>query len=779
MKKLLQRLRKKVYRTFLASFLVVFVLPVLVLAGYIANTVGILQRDMENQSRLTLEQFKSGLDSQLYSIMQVADRLADNETVLYYIDRPSMLDTMSSVTAYARLKDLQNELTAINVSNADIGVCYVYFAESDTIFYYDSLYESAIFYQKFIEDSGIAYDEWMALLKSNVSGYVNAPPAGGQTGHAVSYIRSIAWSGSEPASVLITMDGRLLEEYRAAFQMRQGVMAAIVDVGGSLLYATDPELEQDYGKLLGSEISGMRDTAIAGGARLTWVRSPDTGCAYVLATPAAAYRGRLTTMVTASVLVLAAVLLAGFFISLLLANRNYRPLGAVLEFVGQRAARAEAPDADEYGYIREVMGSLSTEKTTIEERLQAQYREMRNFAVERLLRGNYDGLQAAGLNPVGMDVTFAGDEFAVAGVRIDGYLQSAMQMNASPDDRDFRLVAFAVRNVFEELLGSAHSAFVADMDGVAAVLVNFRCGERDRQRAYLLAQAETGSRFVAEHFGIGLSIALSDVHETFTGIHQAWREAQAMLSYSHGGAILCEWQERGESCDLHYSYNPEAEQKLINLIVAGDAAAARQALGEIHERNRRTLPMWFERIMMLDLMTTCVKALGMAGLDGPEVVEVEREVKEALAQEGPVGIDKVYGILERVCAMTREKGEAQKTGAVGERVRAILAREFRSSEFSVSHVADRLNINSSYVSTLYKKQTGESILDTLNGLRLAEARKLLRETNRGVESIATAVGYYNSAGFIRAFKKYEGVTPGQYRSNCRLGAEGKEGSLNQ
>jgi YesN/AraC family two-component response regulator len=53
-------------------------------------------------------------------------------------------------------------------------------------------------------------------------------------------------------------------------------------------------------------------------------------------------------------------------------------------------------------------------------------------------------------------------------------------------------------------------------------------------------------------------------------------------------------------------------------------------------------------------------------------------------------------------------------------------------------------------------------------LRLAEAKKLLRETRRGIEAIATAVGYYNSAGFIRTFKKYEGITPGQYRSNCKL-----------
>jgi len=48
-------------------------------------------------------------------------------------------------------------------------------------------------------------------------------------------------------------------------------------------------------------------------------------------------------------------------------------------------------------------------------------------------------------------------------------------------------------------------------------------------------------------------------------------------------------------------------------------------------------------------------------------------------------------------------------------------------------------------------------------LRLAEAKRLLGETDMKIEEIAEAVGYLGSNAFIRIFRKYEGITPGKYR----------------
>jgi len=55
------------------------------------------------------------------------------------------------------------------------------------------------------------------------------------------------------------------------------------------------------------------------------------------------------------------------------------------------------------------------------------------------------------------------------------------------------------------------------------------------------------------------------------------------------------------------------------------------------------------------------------------------------------------------------------------------------------------------------------MLDAINRVRLARAKELLARDGVSIAEAAVRVGYYNSNAFIRTFKKYEGITPGQYK----------------
>lgn len=72
-------------------------------------------------------------------------------------------------------------------------------------------------------------------------------------------------------------------------------------------------------------------------------------------------------------------------------------------------------------------------------------------------------------------------------------------------------------------------------------------------------------------------------------------------------------------------------------------------------------------------------------------------------------------------------------------------------------------LNRSYLSQLFKAKTGQKFVDYLNGVRIQKAKELLGNSDRKMYQIAKAVGYDNVKYFFRVFKKYEGVTPEQYR----------------
>lgn len=87
-----------------------------------------------------------------------------------------------------------------------------------------------------------------------------------------------------------------------------------------------------------------------------------------------------------------------------------------------------------------------------------------------------------------------------------------------------------------------------------------------------------------------------------------------------------------------------------------------------------------------------------------------------------------------------------------------------NEDLSVSKLADLFGYNANYLSTVYKKATGNSLVHYINQTRVAAAKVLLLDTNASITAIAEQVGYNDSKYFIRVFRQFEGVTPLMYRN---------------
>ncbi|MNE94317.1 HTH-type transcriptional regulator YesS [compost metagenome] len=73
-------------------------------------------------------------------------------------------------------------------------------------------------------------------------------------------------------------------------------------------------------------------------------------------------------------------------------------------------------------------------------------------------------------------------------------------------------------------------------------------------------------------------------------------------------------------------------------------------------------------------------------------------------------------------------------------------------------------MNSTYLSVLFKEVMGESYIKFLTRYRMEYAKELLRVGTR-VNDVSERVGYRTYRHFAEVFKKYTGVTPGQYKED--------------
>lgn len=87
-------------------------------------------------------------------------------------------------------------------------------------------------------------------------------------------------------------------------------------------------------------------------------------------------------------------------------------------------------------------------------------------------------------------------------------------------------------------------------------------------------------------------------------------------------------------------------------------------------------------------------------------------------------------------------------------------------DISISQIAEQFGLTANYLSTIFKRKTGEKFIDYLTKIRLEAGKRLLvQNISASVQDIALMVGYNSSRHFSALFQKHTGETPSVYRKS--------------
>jgi AraC family transcriptional activator of pobA len=88
---------------------------------------------------------------------------------------------------------------------------------------------------------------------------------------------------------------------------------------------------------------------------------------------------------------------------------------------------------------------------------------------------------------------------------------------------------------------------------------------------------------------------------------------------------------------------------------------------------------------------------------------------------------------------------------------------------SLRHVAGAVSVSPGHLTTVVRRKTGQTVQRWIAERRMAEAQRLLAETELTVDAIAGRVGYRDAGYFIKHFRRDHGVTPLAWRRAGRAG----------
>lgn len=142
---------------------------------------------------------------------------------------------------------------------------------------------------------------------------------------------------------------------------------------------------------------------------------------------------------------------------------------------------------------------------------------------------------------------------------------------------------------------------------------------------------------------------------------------------------------------------------------------------------------------------------------------------EKLAGDSPLNSEQVSCLLLSLLSMLSEDHPSMSgiTDGTASQVMFWLDENYMQ-KFSLSRLAEELGKSKSYISRRFHQETGESIVNYLNTIRLRKACEALLHSQQSVREIARMVGFSDVTYFISAFGKGIGETPLQYRKRHKI-----------
>ncbi|MES5927290.1 helix-turn-helix domain-containing protein [Bacillus cereus group sp. MG9] len=87
-------------------------------------------------------------------------------------------------------------------------------------------------------------------------------------------------------------------------------------------------------------------------------------------------------------------------------------------------------------------------------------------------------------------------------------------------------------------------------------------------------------------------------------------------------------------------------------------------------------------------------------------------------------------------------------------------------DITLSHLAEIVALNPSYLSSLFKKEVGISLGEYIQRAKIDESKSLMTYTKHSISEISTLLNFHDQSYFTKVFKKHTGISPKQFKNGC-------------
>lgn len=319
--------------------------------------------------------------------------------------------------------------------------------------------------------------------------------------------------------------------------------------------------------------------------------------------------------------------------------------------------------------------------------------------------------------------------------------------------------AFMLVDYCTKIKGQWDEVF-SDRDGNIIILLQDESADSINVRARILAEK---AFLYAESLSLpGIFIGIGESADSIGYIQQSYRESRNAADYARVAGFSrivssVEITNRGKLSLFKFQIFENDLKKQLREGSGDNTFASFEKIMELlrkHYVSRDELAYYFSRLHTL--INNFLMEMDMSSLleESPPPPSVFTSITTA----GGYFKEQLGGIDRRI----QEHRNSVVFSRI-ERAKDIIAKRYNDKNFSLKAICSELFISTSQFSVIFKEGTGKTFVEYLTEHRIAEARKLLKNSDMKSYEIAENVGFADPRYFSIIFKKHTGVTPMEYR----------------
>lgn len=213
------------------------------------------------------------------------------------------------------------------------------------------------------------------------------------------------------------------------------------------------------------------------------------------------------------------------------------------------------------------------------------------------------------------------------------------------------------------------------------------------------------------------------------------------------------------------SYPIEMEKRLKNVISEGDKQGAQALLNDLLAKIFliSNFDMEDSKIRIMELLTVLSRATIDAGADSNEIIWFNTGCVKELQKCKTIDELSIWitEIMHRFINYAFDFSSVKHSDTVYKVIEFIRANYYK--KIALDDIAQYVNFSKTYLSRIFKEETGENISMYINKIRIEKAKLLLTDKNISLVDVANMAGFEDQSYFTKVFKAVTGIPPKKYK----------------